>query len=160
MTLSSIAMRATCEVMTVDLIFAGELLGQAACFDTITLEDGTVVKLDVPPVATVEEIAAAEAAVAEQGAAVRALKAAGRGNSDELVQDAVAQLLARKEVLAGMVVAREAAPAKDADIAGATNKAAKAEKPADLNAIEGCIDEGEAALQRGRGPGDDVRPRQ
>lgn len=122
----------------------------------------------MPPVATDEEVAAAEAAVAKQGAAVRALKAEGRGNSDECVQASVAQLLAQKAVLAGMVAAREAALAKDANIAAANEsadavlvaaaEAAMAEEPDDFDEIEACSKEDEAGVAEGTG--DNVIPRQ
>ena len=57
---------------------AGTVLGQAACFDSYSLEDGTVVRFDADPdsptEASPEAIAAAEVAVEEQAAAVRELK--------------------------------------------------------------------------------------
>jgi hypothetical protein len=46
--------------------FAGEILGQAAWFDTITREDGTTIKFNVPQELPQEMIEAAEASVAEQ----------------------------------------------------------------------------------------------
>lgn len=58
---------------------AGTIVGQAAWFDTYTLEDGTVVNCGAgadaeAAEATPEALAEAEAAVEEQGVTVRALK--------------------------------------------------------------------------------------
>jgi hypothetical protein len=53
--------------------YAGEVLGQAAWFDTITREDGTTFKLNAPREVLPEEIDAAEAAVAEQANKARTL---------------------------------------------------------------------------------------
>lgn len=59
-----------------------------------------------------EDLAAAEAAVAEQGAKVRDLKEVqGLGNNDEAVKAAVAELLARKQVLEEMTARKKAAAA-------------------------------------------------
>lgn len=64
------------------LFCAGTLWGQAAVFNQYELEDGTLVTVqgEAPPPSAIEippsqeDVAAAEAAVAEQAAAVRALK--------------------------------------------------------------------------------------
>ena len=95
-----------------------ESLGQAAVFTEWELEDGTACSTltaqdegadggadgGPPPVAvTLEE---AEAAVAEQGAVVRDLKAQdGMTNASPEVQAAVAVLLERKAVLEGLQAA-------------------------------------------------------
>ncbi|GFR40424.1 hypothetical protein Agub_g998 [Astrephomene gubernaculifera] len=89
----------------------GTKLGQAAVFDQYELEDGTVVRITADPrddpeaaaapaVPTPEEVAAAEAAVAQQAAHVRALKEEkGMSNQDIPVQIAVLELKQRKEAL-------------------------------------------------------------
>lgn len=88
---------------------AGTPWGQAAVFNQYELEDGTIVtvqgeqvgpsSIEVPP--SKEDVAAAEAAVQEQAAAVRALKEGqGLTNADSKVQDAVAELQQLKAVLA------------------------------------------------------------
>jgi hypothetical protein len=102
---------------------AGEVVGQAAWFDTIQKEDGTVVKLGQPELPVEGDAAALEAAVAEQAAAVRSLKeGGGKGNDDADVQEAVAELLRRKERLAAVHAALEAAAkATDAAEAPATS---------------------------------------
>ena len=63
-------------------------------------------------------VAAAEAAVQEQAAAVRALKDGGKGNADPDVKAAVEELLARKGRLEQMQQ-RAAAAEADAAEAGA-----------------------------------------
>lgn len=96
----------------------GKLMGQAAWFDAIKTADGTIVHVgeETTAVPTAEEIESQRARVEEQGAAVRELKEArGLGNSDPAVQDAVAELLARKEMLAWMEEAAAAAAAVDTD---------------------------------------------
>lgn len=88
---------------------AGTPWGQSAVFSQYELEDGTIVtvqgeqvapsSIEVPP--SQEDVAAAEAAVQEQAAAVRALKEGqGLTNADPQVQDAVAELQQRKAALA------------------------------------------------------------
>ncbi|KAI8470894.1 MAG: MEKHLA domain-containing protein [Monoraphidium minutum] len=87
----------------------GDLYGQATVFEQYEEEDGTLVTVqgDAPPAVelppTEEELAAAEAAVVEQGAAVRALKE-GKGltNKDAEVVAAVAELKARKDAQAAL----------------------------------------------------------
>lgn len=88
---------------------AGTPWGQSAVFSKYELEDGTVVSvqgeqvapssIELPP--SQEDMAAAEAAVQEQAAAVRALKEGqGLTNADPQVQAAVAELQTRKAALA------------------------------------------------------------
>lgn len=83
--------------------------GQSAVFSQYELEDGSIVTvqgeevgpsiIEVPP--SQEDVAAAEAAVQEQAAAVRALKEGqGLTNADPQVQNAVAELQQRKDTLA------------------------------------------------------------
>ncbi|GLC38930.1 hypothetical protein PLESTB_000462500 [Pleodorina starrii] len=96
----------------------GTKLGQAAVFQRYELEDGRVVEITAAPreaeaegegegglggIPSPEEMAAAEAAVAEQAAAVRALKEQqGLSNQDIPVQLAVYELKKRKERLAAL----------------------------------------------------------
>ena len=97
---------------------SGELVGQAAVIRAWEWEDGTKGGEGVAEegegagaagsdaalaAATPDDLAAAEAAVAEQAARVRGLKEeGGLGNGSEEVQAAVAELLARKEALAAL----------------------------------------------------------
>jgi hypothetical protein len=80
--------------------------GQAAVIRQYQLEDGTLItpqgeqpqpsSVELPP--SLEEVQAAQAAVQEQGAAVRALKEGqGLTNADPAVQAAVTELQQRKE---------------------------------------------------------------
>jgi len=89
-------------------LLLGTPWGQSAVFSQYELEDGTIVtvqgeqigpsSIEIPP--SQEDVAAAEAAVQEQAAAVRALKEGqGLGNQDPQVQQAVAELQQRKSVL-------------------------------------------------------------
>ncbi|KIZ05842.1 hypothetical protein MNEG_2119 [Monoraphidium neglectum] len=87
----------------------GDLYGQAVVFSQYEEEDGSLVTVqgDAPPAVelppTEEDLAAAEAAVTEQGAAVRALKEErGLTNQDPEVVAAVAELKARKEAQAAL----------------------------------------------------------
>lgn len=96
----------------------GTLWGQSAVFTQYELEDGTVVTVqgeappppafEIPP--SQEDVDAAEAAVAEQAAAVRALKEQqGLSNQDPQVQEAVAELQQRKQTLADLQARYKAA---------------------------------------------------
>ena len=97
---------------------AGGSLGVAAVWEEWE-RDGAILSAAVPePPAAVEaptdeEMKAAQAAVAEQGDAVRKLKEEGQGNGDPEVAAAVEELLARKAALAALeerAKAAEAAP--------------------------------------------------
>eukprot|EP00803_Ostreobium_quekettii_P003175 evm.model.scf_1105.2 EVM.evm.TU.scf_1105.2 scf_1105:11459-16932(+) len=93
---------------------AGKKMGQAVVFDKWVYEDGTVGGAGVTAphaVPSDEELAVAEARVAELAAAVRSLKE-GKGltNKDEEVQTAVASLLESKEKLAHLQRLKEGAP--------------------------------------------------
>lgn len=101
----------------------GELLGQAVKFSTVEKEDGELVILDPATAAALEklrvpseeEVAAAQAAVEEQGAFVRNLKEGqGLNNQDAEVIAAVAELKSRKERLQEMQEKRAAAAAAPA----------------------------------------------
>ncbi|KAG2482452.1 hypothetical protein HYH03_018621 [Edaphochlamys debaryana] len=98
---------------------SGTKMGQAAVFHSVETEDGKVhpikgadqeeeeeaVQSAIP---TPEQMQAAEAAVAEQAAAVRALKEEqGLGNADIQVQIAVMELKKRKERVAALQKALE-----------------------------------------------------
>eukprot|EP00882_Tetradesmus_deserticola_P009361 GHRQ01009880.1.p1 GENE.GHRQ01009880.1~~GHRQ01009880.1.p1 ORF type:complete len:360 (+),score=147.76 GHRQ01009880.1:56-1081(+) len=105
----------------------GTLWGQAAVFNQYELEDGTVVTvqgqapppsaIEIPP--SQEEVDAAAAAVQEQAVAVRQLKEAqGLPNQDPQVQEAVAELQNRKQVLSELQAKFNAA-VKEAEAAAA-----------------------------------------
>lgn len=85
---------------------SGELWGQAVVFDEYETADGRKVKVSVAAAggeaATPAALEAAEAAVAEQAAAVRALKDSGKGNADPEVAAAVEELKKRKEAAAAL----------------------------------------------------------
>ena len=114
---------------------SGDLWGQAVVFDEYETEDGRKVKVVAggssgsAAAASPEALAAAEAAVAEQGAAVRALKDSGKGNADAEVGAAVDELKRRKDVAASIAArlgpsAISAAPATAAAAAAAPAEAA------------------------------------
>jgi hypothetical protein len=121
---------------------SGELWGQAVVFDEYETEDGRKVKVSASAASAAasgggaggESLQELEAAVAEQAAAVRALKEAGKGNADPEVAAAVEELKRRKDA-AGALAARlgpsalrEAAAAAAA--AGAGGEGAGAAPPA------------------------------
>jgi hypothetical protein len=87
---------------------AGDLWGQAVVFDEYETADGRKVKVagGGATAAAVEASPAAleraEALVAEQAAAVRALKDSGKGNADPEVAAAVEELKQRKEAAAAI----------------------------------------------------------
>jgi hypothetical protein len=85
---------------------SGELWGQAVVFDEYETADGRKVKVSVAAAggeaATPAALEAAEAAIAEQAAAVRALKDSGKGNADPEVAAAVEELKKRKEAAAAL----------------------------------------------------------
>lgn len=111
---------------------SGELWGQAVVFDEYETVDGRKVKLSAAAAAAaecggaggsegVEGLQALEAAVAEQAAAVRALKDSGKGNSDPEVAAAVEELKRRKE--AASALASRLGPSALAAAAAATTSA-------------------------------------
>ncbi|KAL4431366.1 hypothetical protein ABPG75_006622 [Micractinium tetrahymenae] len=113
---------------------SGEVLGQAVTIREWEYEDGTKGGEGVDPAAAAaaagaappspEAIAAAEAAVAEQGALVRSLKEEqGLGNSSEEVQEAVARLLQLKGELQALQEAAAVAEAAAAAAAAAGESA-------------------------------------
>jgi hypothetical protein len=89
---------------------SGDLWGQAVVFDEYETQDGRKVKVAVAAAAsggeggaaTPEALAQAEAKVAEQGAAVRALKDSGKGNADPEVAAAVEELKRLKQAAEGI----------------------------------------------------------
>lgn len=99
---------------------SGDVKGQAVVIREWEFEDGTKGGEGVAAPAAAgqapspEELQQAELAVEEQAAAVRALKeGGGKTNADVEVQAAVAELLARKEALAGMQQRTAAAAAAE-----------------------------------------------